>query len=70
MDLAATLTAVHVRSAQTLLRLQELQMQAQQVQSLVSQCQAELLRLDGEERAVRALTAEAAAVKVGGTDAE
>lgn len=63
MDLTAKLTDVHRRSAAVLLRLQDAQAQAQQVQALVSQCQAELLRLDGEERAVLALKAQAEPAK-------
>ena len=69
MDLDQTLTDVHRRSAAVLLRMQDAQAQAQQVQALVSQCQAELLRLDGEERAVLAMKAQAAE-KVGGTYGE
>lgn len=59
MDLAATITDVHQRSAKTLLRLQELQSQRQQIDAMLSQAQAELLRLDGEERALVGLKAEA-----------
>lgn len=58
MDLDAKLTDVHQRSAKTLLRLQELQAQSQQIAAMVKQGTDELLRLDGEERALLALKAE------------
>lgn len=58
MDLNAKITDVHQRSAKTLLRLQDLQAQAQQINAMAKQAGDELLRLDGEERALEALKAE------------
>lgn len=59
MTLDERLTDVHQRSAKTLLRLQELQAQAQQIAAMLKQAEAELMRLDGEERVVLAMKAEA-----------
>ena len=58
MDIPSWLTDVHQRSAKVLLRMQGLQQQGQQVQALLAECQAELLRLDGEERALNGLPKE------------
>lgn len=58
MDLDAKLTDVHQRSAKTLLRIQDLQAQANQLNAMLKQSSDELLRLDGEERALVALKAE------------
>ena len=60
MDLDARILDVHQRSAKTLLAMQGLQVQAQQVAAAIQAHQAELLRLDGEERALVVMKAETA----------
>lgn len=58
MDIDAKITAVHQRSAKTLLQLQALTVEGQAIQARIAACQAELVRLDGEERAWLAVKAE------------
>jgi hypothetical protein len=58
MEFDAKLTDVHQRSAKTLLQIQALQAQANQIAAMLKQGNDELLRLDGEERSLLALKAE------------
>lgn len=60
MTLDERLTDVHRRSAKTLLRLQDLQAQGQQIAAMTKQVGDELLRLDGEERLVLTMQADEA----------
>lgn len=60
MDLDVKITDVHQRSAKTLVRIQDLQAQANQLAAMLKQGSDELLRLDGEERALLALKSDQA----------
>ena len=59
MSLDERLTDVHQRSARTLLRLQQWQAEANQLAAMMKQANDELIRLDGEERLLLAMKADA-----------